>query len=315
MRGINTLDKKNSMNYGATKFKVMILFLFLIPSVTYTQHLFLEKKELRISTGFFYSNFKSVFDMDGERKLAPKTIHAGMNFALAVGFHSRWNGMFNLPIINNKVTGYNDPGGISKEKKIIKQGDLEVGLKYSILPTGDWRSCITAWQSLGTAKRDKSTFLHTGYADYNSRIYFDLNYVKSPKWTIGEYLGFNKRNKDNSDEVHAGITTSFLITKNLFLDASGDLNYSLENQSKKPINYELGLYHNNARWINVTGSIRYEMEKWFCGFVSYTAPIRGQYSINAEIFSVGFTLKLSKPNTVESTVDSTTSYTQRINFN
>ena len=35
------------MNYGATKFKLIILFLFLIPSVTYTQHLFLEKKEFR----------------------------------------------------------------------------------------------------------------------------------------------------------------------------------------------------------------------------------------------------------------------------
>jgi hypothetical protein len=248
--------------------------------------------------------------MDGERKLAPKTTHAGMNLSLAAGFHSRWNGMLNLPIIYNKVTGYNDPGGISSEKKIVKPGDIELGLKYSILPTGEWRSCITAWQSLGTATRDKSTFLHTGYADYNSRIYFDLNYVKSPKWTIGEYLGFNKRNKDNSDEVHAGITASLLITKNLFLDARGDLNYSLENRSKKPINYELGLFHNNARWINVTGSIRYEMKKWFSGYVSYTAPIRGQYIYNAEIVSVGITLKLYKSNSVESPIDSTTSYIQ-----
>ena len=298
------------MNYGAQKIKLKFLLIFLLPSVSYAQHLFLEKKEFRISTGFFHGSFRSVFDMDGERKLAPKTTHAGMNLSLAAGFHSRWNGMLNLPIIYNKVTGYNDPGGISSEKKIVKPGDIELGLKYSILPTGDWRSCITAWQSLGTATRDKSTFLHTGYADYNSRIYFDLNYVKSPKWTIGEYLGFNKRNKDNSDEVHAGITASLLITKNLFLDARGDLNYSLENRSKKPINYELGLFHNNARWINVTGSIRYEMKKWFCGYVSYTAPIRGQYIYNAEIVSVGITLKLYKSNSVESPNDSTTSYIQ-----
>lgn len=299
------------MNNCFAKFKLIILFLFLIPSVTYTQHLFLEKKEFRISTGFFYGSFRSVFDMDGERKLAPKTTHAGMNLSLAAGFHSRWNGMLNLPIIYNKVTGYNDPGGISSEKKIVKPGDIELGLKYLLVSNEEWKSCITGWQSLGTAKRDKSTFLlHTGYADYNSRLYFDLNYVKSPKWMTGTYLGFNKRNKGNSDEVHAGITASLLITKNLFLDARGDLNYSLENQSKKPVNYELGLYHNNARWINVTGSIRYEMKKWFSGYVSYTAPIRGQYIYNAEIVSVGITLKLSKSNSVESPIDSTTSYTQ-----
>ena len=303
------------MNYGAPKFKLIFLLIFLLPSVSYAQHQFLENKEIRVATEFFYSNYKSVFDMDGERKLAPKTTHAGMNLNIAAGFHSRWNGMFNLPIIYNKVTGYNDPGGISNERKIMKQGDIELGLKYLLVSNEEWKSCITGWQSLGTAKRDKSTFLHTGYGDYNSRIYFDLNYVKSPKWTIGEYLGFNKRNNDNSDEVHAGITSSYLITKNLFFDARGELSYSLENQSKKPVNYELGLYHNNARWINVTGSIRYEMEKWFSGFISYTVPIRGQYVFNAEIISVGITLKLSKSNHVESPIDSTTSYTQRFKIN
>lgn len=303
------------MNYGAPKFKLIFLFIFLLPSFSYAQHQFLENKEIRVATEFFYGNYKSVFDMDGERKLAPKTTHAGMNLNIAAGFHSRWNGMISLPIIYNKVIGYNDPGGISSERKIMKPGDLEVGLKYSILPTGDWRSCITAWQSLGTATRDKSTFLHTGYADYNSRIYFDLNYLKSPKWTIGEYLGFNKRNKDNSDEVHVGVTTSILITKNLFFDARCDLSYSLENQSKKPINYELGLFHNNARLLSATGGLRFEKENGMSWLVRYTVPIRGQYIFNSEIISVGITLKLSKSNKVESTDDSKTSYTQLFNIN
>ncbi|MBK9637767.1 MAG: hypothetical protein IPO63_08075 [Bacteroidetes bacterium] len=283
--------------------------------VTFSQHLFLEKKEIRLSTVFFYGSYESVFDMDGERKLSPKTTHAGMNLNVAAGFHSRWNGMFTLPIIYNAVDGYNDPGGISTEKKIVKQGDLELGLKYLVLSNEKWKYCITAWQSLGTAKRDDSTFLHTGYADYNSRIYFDVNYKKSLKWSSGMYLGFNKRNKSNSDEVHAGITASFLIHKNLFFDARGELNYSLENQSKKPINYELGLFHNNARWILATGSFRYEIAKRLGGFVSYTVPIRGQYVYNTEIISVGITLKLSKSANVESNTDSTTSYFQRNNIN
>lgn len=303
------------MNNSFAKFKLLILFLFLFPLETYTQHLFVPKKEVRISSSFFYGSYKSVFDLDGERKLAPKTTHAGMNLSFAVGFLSRWNAMFNLPIIYNKVTGYNDPGGISSEKKIVKPGDIEFGLKYLLVSNEKWKSCIMGWQSLGTAKRDEITFLHTGYGDYNSRLYFDLNFVKFPKWMSGTYLGFNKRNKSNSDEVHGGITTSFLITKNLFLDARGDLNYSLENQSKNPVNYELGLFHNNARWINVSGSIRYEMEKWFSGYVSYTAPIRGQYIFNTEIISIGITIKLSKSPTVESPIDSTSSYNQRFNIN
>ncbi|MFN0190088.1 MAG: hypothetical protein ACKVQV_15420 [Bacteroidia bacterium] len=297
------------------KCKLIYLFLFLLPLISHSQNLFLNQGDFRISSGFFYGSYKSVFDMDGERKLAPKTTHAGMNLSLAAGFIYRWNGMINLPFIYNKVKGYNDPGGIDVEKKIMKPGDMEVGLKYLLISNEEWKSCITAWQSLGTATRDSYTFLHTGYGDYNSRMYFDLNYVKYPKWTAGTYLGFNKRNKDNSDEVHAGVSASFLLTTNLFLDVRGDLNYSLENRSKKPVNYELGLFHNNARWINTTGSIRYEMEKWFSGFVSYTAPVRGQYVFNAEIISVGFTLKLSKTIKVESTNDSTTSYTQRIKIN
>jgi hypothetical protein len=297
------------------KCKELYLMLILMPLISHSQHLFLKQGDVRISSGFFYGSYKSVFDKDGERKLAPKTTHAGMNLSLTTGFLYRWNGMINLPFIYNKVTGYNDPGGIDVEKKIAKPGDMEVGLKYLLISNEEWKSCITAWQSLGTGKRDPSTFLHTGYADYYSRMYFDLNYVKYPKGTVGAYLGFNKRNKNNSDEVHAGLSASFLLTNNLFLDVRGDINYSLENQSKKPINYELGLFHNNARWINTTGSIRYEMEKWFSGFVSYTAPVRGQYIFNAEIISVGITLKFSKSNKVESTNDSTTSFTQPLKFN
>ncbi|MBK7964444.1 MAG: hypothetical protein IPK10_03445 [Bacteroidetes bacterium] len=236
-----------------------------------------------------------------ERKISPDAKHAGLILNFSYGLHTRWNVLLKAPLIHNEVKPYNDPGGLTKGKKITKQGDLEVGLKFSLPSSSEWNSCFTAWQSLGTAERDDSLLLHTGYADFNSRLYYELHYAKSEKWTIGSTLGFNKRNKDNSDEVHAGLITSIQLAKRLFIDGRFDLMYSLENRSKKPIYYELGLYHNNARLLSASGTFRYQRENGMNIIAGYQLPIRGQYIFNAPLINVGFTLKFNTANKVEST--------------
>jgi hypothetical protein len=284
-----------------------LLFLYLvalfIPAKLFGQRLLVNPGEVTISPLFFMGKFDSVFDMDGEKKPSPDAIHAGMVMNVAVGFHQRWNAMLKAPFIHNEVDPYYDPGGLAKGEKITKQGDLEVGLKYLLPTNGDWKTCITAWQSLGTAEREDSLLLHTGYAEFNTRLYFELLYSKSVKRTLGSYLGFNKRYECNSDEVHAGINSSFQIANGFFLDGRLDLMYSLENHSKKPIYYELGFYHNNARLLSANGSIRYQRENGMNIFGGYQFPIRGQYIYNAPLISVGFTLKFDTTKKVVSTDD------------
>lgn len=282
---------------------LIILYLgaFFFPSKLTGQRLMINKGEFTISPVFFMGRFDSVFDMDGEKKLSPDALHAGLIFNAAMGLHPRWNVLLKAPFIHNEVDPYSDPGGLTKGKKITKLGDVEVGLKYLITSSGDWKACFAAWQSLGTSERDDSLLLHTGYADYNSRLYFEMQYSKSDKWSLGSYMGFNKRYECFSDEVHAGINASFQITKSFFLDGRFDLMYSLENQSKKPINYELGLYHNNARLLSTSGILRYQWENGMNIFAGYQLPIRGQYIYNASLISVGFTLKFAKTKKVEST--------------
>lgn len=289
------------MKLKSTLLSILFLSAFLLPTKLSGQSLLLNPGEITISPTFFMGRFDSVFDMDGEKKLSPDALHAGLVFNVVVGLNSRWNAMLKAPIIFNEVKPYNDPGGLTQGKKITKQGDVELGLKFSLPSSGDWKTCFTAWQSLGTAERDDSLLLHTGYADFNSRLYFELIYSTTEKFTLGSHLGFNKRNKDNSDEVHAGINSTFQIAKSLFLDGSIDLLYSLENRSKKPINYELGLYHNNARLLYAKGAIRYQQENGMNIFAGYQLPIRGQYIYNASLINVGFTLKFGKTKKVETT--------------
>ncbi len=292
------------MKLYSTLLSILLSGTVLIPTTLMGQRLMIDKGEIIISPVFFMGKYDSVFDMDGEKKLSPDAMHAGINFNVAIGLHPRWNVLLKAPIIHNEVEPYNDPGGLTQGKKITKQGDIEVGLKFSLPTNGEWKSCFTAWQSLGTAERDDSLLLHTGYADFNSRLYFELLYSKTEKWSLGTYLGFNKRNEGNSDEVHAGINSSFQLAKSFFLDGRCDLMYSLENQSKKPINYELGLYHNNARLLSATGAIRYQRENGMNIFAGYQFPLRGQYIYNTSLISVGFTLKFAKMKKVESTDDS-----------
>jgi hypothetical protein len=292
------------MNLRSALLKILLMVVAFLPNELTGQSLLIDKGEFTISPVFFMGQFNSVFDMDGEKKLSPDATHAGLVFNVAVGLHPRWNAMLKAPIIMNEVEPYNDPGGLTKGKRIKKQGDVELGLKFQLPSMGDWKSYFTAWQSLGTADRDDSLLLHTGFADFNSRLYFELLYAKSEKWNLGTYLGFNKRNKNNSDEVHAGLNSSFQLTNGFFLDGRIDLMYSLENQSKEPINYELGLYHNNARLLSATGTLRYQRENGMNFFAGYQVPIRGQYIYNASLINAGFTLKLGKTKKVESTDDS-----------
>lgn len=292
------------------KLKSTLLFIlylggFFMPSHLVGQRLLINQGEVTFSPMFFMGKFDSVFDMDGEKKLSPDALHAGLVFNVAVGLHPRWNALLTAPIIYNEVDPYNDPGGLTQGEKITKQGDVEVGLKFLLTSNDELKTCFTAWQSLGTAERNDSLLLHTGYADYNSRIYFELLYSKSEKWSLGSYLGFNKRNKNNSDEVHAGVNTSIQIVKSLFLDGRLDLMYSLENQSKNPINYELGLYHNNARLLSTTGYLRYQWKNGMNIYTGYQIPIRGQYIYNTALINVGCTLKFAKTKKVDATDDAT----------
>lgn len=293
------------MKRKSSLLKILFLSTFLLPNNLSAQGLLLEQREVTISPLFFMGQFNSVFDMDGEKKLSPDARHAGVVFNAAVGLHPRWNVLLSAPLIYNEVKPYNDPGGLTQNQKAFRQGDVEVGFKFLLTSSKELKSCFTAWQSLGTAKRDNTHLLHTGYADYNSRLYFELLYSKSERWNVGSYLGFNKRNKNNSDEVHAGVNTSIQFLKSFYVDGRLDLMYSLENQSKNPINYELGLFHNNARLLSATGTLRYQKTNGICVFAGYQLPIRGQYIYNASLINVGCKLKFTKAKKADSVDDST----------
>lgn len=305
-RNIYYISKKN-MCFHRMASKYLLICLFLFPTVMLGQSLLLEKKQFEVSANSYYSSYKSVFDMDGERKPSPKVMHAGMRLNMAFGFHSRWNAMLSFPYFFSSVKASDDPGGISKDKSLLKPGDSELGLRFSLPSKDGWHSCFTAWQSLGTAYRDKTLFLHSGYADFNTRLYFNVRYCRSALFSFETYAGFNKRNKNNSDEAQAGVSASILLGKNFYFDGRGDLIYSLENNSKNPIFYELGLFHNNARMLSVTGAIRYETKKKLNIWMGYTAPVRGQYATTGQILNVGINYKFSKAKSTELPSDSSTS--------
>jgi len=287
-------------------FNYCLVLIVVISTHCSAQGLLIGKNNYQFGSEFFYSSYKSVFDMDGERKLSPKVLHSGVNLNFIAGLHERWNLLANVPFIYNRVESSNDPGGISKSQSELKQGDIELGLKFSLPSNAAWHSCFTLWQSLGTAYRDKTAFLHTGYADYNSRLYFDVMYKKSESASMAVYSGFNKRNKDNSDEFHAGIYSSFKLKGSVFLDVRADMIYALENQSELPIYYELGLFHNNARLVSGSVVLRYDWKNKMSAFVGYKEHLRGQYIFTGPVLSVGINFKINCVKDEKVVTDSTT---------
>jgi len=256
-------------------------------------------KTITVNTGFFFTSYNSVFDMDGERKFSPKTIHGGFYAEGAAGIHPRWNLMFHAPLlIHNSVKGVDGvPGAYTNDKSVTRPGDLEIGARYGLKASGPFTATFTLFQSLGTGYRDKGEegeVLNTGFADFNTRAYFDLLFSTRTTWHVKLHMGLNNRNKGFSDEFHAGALVHFNVIKNTGVDIFGSGIYPFENTKFEPRIYQLGLYHNNYGLLHAGANIKWQREEGIGCFAGITVPIKGQFIYASSVVRTGVILRFGK---------------------
>ena len=274
-----------------TLFLLCILF---YGHVNMAQSLMLDTASIRLQGGFFYTHYTGVYDNDGEKKITPRVTHSGFIIRGQAALNARWNVFLAAPvIIYNSVEASDAPGGVNKRTTLTKPGDAEIGIRYGFITHKEITACFTLWQSLGTGYRDKKVFLNTGFADFNTKLSFDLQYQKSEKLLFKTYMAFNNRNNDFSDEFHAGLMTNFRIYNNLSLNIYAKGVLSLENGSEMPELYLLGLYHNNWGILSSGLQINYEKNKGIGCYAGIDIPIRGQYVYASPLLEAGILIKLS----------------------
>ena len=149
------------------------------PSILTAQDLIRAKGHYYFKPSFIYTSYDEVFDMDGERKPTPDATHLRFNVYAEAGLSERWNILLQAPlVVRNEVKASSAPGGFSNDKSNIAGGDIELGVRYGFMRRRNFYAAFTLFQSLGTGKRDDEFSLNTGYADFNTRLQFEVQYKK-----------------------------------------------------------------------------------------------------------------------------------------
>lgn len=267
------------------------------PSILTAQDLIRAKGHYYFKPSFIYTSYDEVFDMDGERKPTPDATHLRFNVYAEAGLSERWNILLQAPlVVRNEVKASSAPGGFSNDKSNIAGGDIELGVRYGFMRRRNFYAAFTLFQSLGTGKRDDEFSLNTGYADFNTRLQFEVQYKKTDTWLIQLMAGFNNRNKKFGDEAHASALLRLMVVKNLWIDLYGYGIQPMENASEEPRFYLLGLYHNNAGIIYGGSEIRYEKERGTGYFAGVRIPVIGQYHFASPVWQAGISFRFRQKN-------------------
>lgn len=276
--------------------KIIVSLLFVLVSfIVMGQRALIEKNTYTIRAGFFGTNYNSVYDNDGEKKITPDILHSGFYVDAEAGIHKHWNVLINAPIlIYNQAESSDAPGGYKDRKKISKPGDIELGLKYGLERNDQWDASFSLIQSLGTGYRDNTSNLNTGFSDYYTKAFFNVRYHPSTRWSAEANTGFNNRNKEFGDEFYAGVFFRFILRKSIILEWAANGVLPLENASENPQLYLFGLYHNNWGLLNTGIDISYVNQQGIGFFSGISFPIKGQYIYSSPVIRLGVLLSFKK---------------------
>lgn len=257
------------------------------------QHLMIDTGTVEVRSFIFAAAGNGVFDRDGEVKATSDYLHTGMQINTGYGISEHWNVLMRIPamIWNNVAASPESPGGLQNDRTEIHPGDLELGLKAGIRPDMNFSAAFSLFQGIPTSRRDDKFGLHTGYRDFFTRLFFEIRYTKSPKFIFQAYSGFTNRNKDFSDEFHAGIKGWYIPSSTWKFEASVQGTEPLENGSEEPLIYQYGLYHNNSGILQATGRVYCTLGQ-IQVFGGYGYPIRGQYIFSSGVSEIGLVFNL-----------------------
>ncbi len=240
------------------------------------------------------TSFNGVFDDDGEVKAASKAFHGILNAQFSYGLHEKWSLLVNAPlaIYNHFDKSSDDPGGLSEEKNQFHPGDMEAGIRYGIKPEDNFSAAFTFLQSFATSERQESIGLNTGYADFSSNLQFHIRYSNNPKFIFQSYMGFVNRNKNFSDEFHAGVYGWYVPSSRWKLEAFLTGIQPIEEPEGNLNIYQHGLYHNYSGVLNSGGKLFFMADN-LQGYIGYTYPIRGQFIYSSSTIQSGIIFKIN----------------------
>jgi len=179
-------------------------------------------------------------------------------------------------------------------------GDIDLGLKYGLTPSGKIPIAITVMVGIPTGKTSGGTQnnLQTGDGEFNQLIQLDVGggfSVKKTSLYTSAYVGFNNRTKGYSEELRFGLESGAgLFDNKLWLTGKLNMVESLKNGDTAETITSTSLFANNAEFTSLTLEASYYVTKKIGVSASFASPLRGEIIAAAPSYSVGVFFDMSK---------------------
>lgn len=266
------------------KFKGIIFGVMLMSQSAFSINYPAKNGEGHIGIAFRTTSYKSVFDLDGEKKYSPKVSSSQYILTGNYGITDKFNISLYAPVsIQNKADN-----AIGKELKYSGPGDMEIGIGYSFAEQKKLIATATLKQSLGFGKNNQENGLNTGYGDNATSLYFDINYQLSTKLYIAGSVGARRRNKGFSDDFLGEGLVGWHILPSLDLTGSINGQFPFENgrDNDADVYYGYGLYRNRAGYMIANTTLNYNYNRTVGIAFEFNSYLKGQLIGSEPIYGV-----------------------------
>lgn len=243
-----------------------------------------KKGEGHIGFAYRTTTYKSVFDLDGEKKYSPKVTSSQYLLTGNYGVSNKFNMSLFAPVsVQNKAEIAS-----GKEVKYNGLGDMEIGIGYSFAEQKKLIATATLKQSFGFGKNNQENGLNTGYGDYATSIHFDINYQLNTHLYIDGSVGARRRNKGFSDDFLGEGLVGWHILPSLDLTGSISGLFPFENgkDNAADVYYGYGLFRNRAGYMIANTTLNYNYHRMAGIAIEFNSYLKGQLIGTEPIFGV-----------------------------
>ncbi len=189
---------------------------------------------------------------------------------------------------------------ILRGEAINTLGDIDLGVRYGLTPSGKIPLALTVMVGIPTGKTSSGTQnnLQTGDGEFNQIIQLDTGVgfsVNKISLYTSAYVGFNNRTKGYSEELRFGLEGGAgLLDNKLWLTGKLNVVESLKNGETAETITSTSLFANNAEFTSLTLEASYYVTKKIGVSASFASPLRGEIIAAAPSYSVGIFFDMSK---------------------
>ena len=197
---------------------------------------------------------------------------------------------------NKQVSGTNG-NVLQKGESVSSIGDIDLGVKYSLLKKNNFALSTTLKLGIPTGKKKGGSdgSFQTGDGEFNQLLLLDAGapyQLFSKPGYAKTYAGFNNRTNGFSDEFHYGLETGVKFWDKLWLVGRLNAVKSFKNGSLTAQSTQGSIFANNIEYVSVGAEAAYYITKKIGISFTYAGAVSGRIIYAKPSYSGGIFLDI-----------------------